>query len=76
MVERIVKICKRVLEQKLSRSFLTTWGFHTLICETELIVNLRPIVVTHNDERGKIITPFELIFLKEAESIPPDMSDK
>ena len=70
IVERIVKICKRVLEQKLTRTFISTWNFHTLVCETELLVNMRPIVVTHDDHVEKVITPFELIFLKEADVFP------
>ena len=60
--ERLVRSVKTTLKKSLKKSFLTFEEMQTVLCETESVINSRPLCYIGEDDLDNVITPNHLIF--------------
>ncbi|KAI7807215.1 hypothetical protein IRJ41_024621 [Triplophysa rosa] len=75
--ERLLRSIKKVLNATLRTQTLDEEGLHTVLCETEAIVNGRPITQESTDPNDvEALTPNHLLLLKTIPSLPPGIFQK
>lgn len=68
----MIRSVRQILKSVLKQQTLSDEGLHTLMCETESIINSRPISRNsdhHNDLEA--LTPNHLLLLKCNPNLPP-----
>ncbi|XP_078698382.1 uncharacterized protein LOC144925949 [Branchiostoma floridae x Branchiostoma belcheri] len=75
--ERQIRTIRQVLNAIMKKSPLDDEGLHTLLCETESIVNGRPITAVNNEvDDLEALTPNRLLTMKMKTSLPPNLTSK
>ena len=75
--ERMIRSVRRILLSLASERTLTDDQLHTLLLETESILNSRPLIpVTMDDDNATPLTPDHLLKLNSACNLPPTLTDK
>ncbi|XP_045477034.1 uncharacterized protein LOC123682465 [Harmonia axyridis] len=66
--ERLIRIIKDLLRKVLGKSSLTYEELYTIVCDTESVVNSRPLTYFHEDSRDLVpLTP--AMFLREIQEV-------
>ncbi|XP_045482841.1 uncharacterized protein LOC123686673 [Harmonia axyridis] len=66
--ERLIRIVKDLLRKVLGKSSLTYEELYTIVCDTESVVNSRPLTYFHEDSRDLVpLTP--AMFLREIQEV-------
>ena len=60
--ERLVRSVKTTLKKTLGKSFLSFEELQTILCETESVINSRPLCYVGEDDISDVLTPHHLIF--------------
>ncbi|KAL3981342.1 small subunit ribosomal protein S12 [Sarotherodon galilaeus] len=72
--ERLIKLVRRILSATLKTQNLDEESLQTFLCETEAILNSRPITTPSNDPNDlEALTPNHLLLLKARPSLPPGL---
>lgn len=75
--ERLIKSARKVLGATLKTQSLDEESLQTFLCETEAILNSRPITTPSNDPNDlEALTPNHLLLLKARPSLPPGLFQK
>ena len=53
---------KLTLRNILGKSFLTFEELQTILCESEYLINWRPVIYTSSDDAHETLTAFHLIY--------------
>lgn len=70
--ERLIRLVKKVLSSTLRLQTLDDEGFHTVLCETEAILNSRPITRASDDANDlEALTPNHVLLFKSKPHLPP-----
>ena len=59
--ERLVRTVKTCLKKTLGRTFLSFEELQTILCETEVAINNRPLTYVSEDDLDEALTPFHLM---------------
>lgn len=69
--------CKEILSTTLKQQILDEEGLHTLLCETEAIINSKPITKASSNTNDLVaFMPNHLLLLRCKLSLPPGLFDK
>ncbi|KAL4005475.1 hypothetical protein ACER0C_005188 [Sarotherodon galilaeus] len=72
--ERLIKSVRKILSATLKTQNLDEESLQTFLCETEAILNSRPITTPSNDPNDlEALTPNHLLLLKARPSLPPGL---
>ncbi|KAL2077723.1 hypothetical protein ACEWY4_027227 [Coilia grayii] len=75
--ERLVRSIRKVLNSTVREQILDEEDLHTVLCETESIINSRRITKASTDLNDlEALTPNHLLMLKTKPSLPPGLFDK
>jgi len=75
--ERLIRSVRKAMNSVIREKNLDDDGFHTLMCEIEMILNDRPITMNSDDPNNlEALTPNHLLLIKRKPNLPPGVFNK
>lgn len=75
--ERLIRSVRKAMNSVIREQILDDDGFHTLMCEIEMILNDRPITMNSDDPNDlEALTPNHLLLIKRKPNLPPGVFNK